>query len=124
MLLRRVRTYSLDHLDMEAILDLILKELQDLKLRVDGLKSKYNEKTLENCNDRRRDESTSRPRINEDDIIRRNKIDPPIFDGILDPKIFSGWIADLDYYFDWYRFTEESRIRFARMRLTWSVRIY
>jgi len=68
MLLRRVRTYSLDHLDMEAILDLILKELQDLKLRVDGLKSKSNEIILENCNDRRRDESTSRPRINEDDI--------------------------------------------------------
>jgi len=28
-------------------------------------------------------------RINEDDIIRRMKIDPPTFDGILDLKIFS-----------------------------------
>jgi len=26
-------------------------------------------------------------------------------------------MIDLDYYFDWYGFTEESRIRFARMRL-------
>jgi len=28
------------------------------------------------------------------------------------------------YYFDWFRFTEESRIQFARMRFTWSVSIY
>ena len=33
-------------------------------------------------------------------------------------------MADLHYYFDWYRFTEKSRIRFARMRLIGSVRIY
>ena len=53
------------------------------------LESKSNEETLDNRNDRRRDENTSRPRTNEDDIIRRIKIDPPTFDGILDPKIFS-----------------------------------
>jgi len=34
MLLRSDRTYFPDHLDMEFKLDLILKELQDLKLRV------------------------------------------------------------------------------------------
>jgi len=33
-------------------------------------------------------------------------------------------IADLDDYFDWYRFTEESRVQFARMRFTRLVRIY
>jgi len=89
-----------NHLDMEIKLDLILKELHDLKLRVDGLESKSNEKTLENHNDKRRDKSISRLRINEDDIIRKIKIDPPTFDGILDPKIFSDWMADLNYYFD------------------------
>ena len=57
--LRGGRTYSLNHLDMEVKLNLILKELQDLKLRVYGLKSKSNEGTLENRNDRRKDESTS-----------------------------------------------------------------
>jgi len=40
MLLRSGRTYSLDYLDMESKLDLILRELQDLKLRVEGLKNK------------------------------------------------------------------------------------
>ena len=52
------------------------------------------------------------------------KIDPPIFDGILAPKIFSDWMATLDFYLDWYMFTEKSRIRFARMRLTGFARIY
>jgi len=57
-------------LDTEAKLDLILKEIQDLKLRVDGLESKSNEKTLknreshrENHNDSRREESASRSKI-------------------------------------------------------------
>jgi len=71
MLLRSGRTYSPDHLDIEAKLDLILKELQNLKIRIDELESKSNERTFENRNERRRDESTRRPRINEDDIIHR-----------------------------------------------------
>ena len=73
MLLHSDRTYSPNHLDMEVELDLILKELQDLKLRVDRLKSKSNEETLENRETRmenrndKRNESTNKPRINEDD---------------------------------------------------------
>jgi len=116
MLLRSGRTY-LPNLNMEAKLNLILKELGDLKLRVDGWKSKYNKETLETCvfrrenhNDRRRDESTNMLRINKDAIICRIRIDPLTFDGILGPKVFSDWMADLDYYFDC-RFTEESTIQ-------------
>jgi len=71
MLFRSGRTYSPDYLDMEAKLNLILKELQDLKLRVDGLNSNSNERTLENRNDRKRDESISRLRISENDIIHK-----------------------------------------------------
>ena len=92
---------------METKLDLILKELEDLKLRLYGLKNKSKEKTLKNCeshrknhNDSRREKSASRSKINEDDIIRRIKIDPLTFDDILNPKIFRHWMADLDYYFD------------------------
>jgi len=68
--------------------------------------------------------NTDRHRDGEDDIICRIKIDPPTFNGILNPKFFSDWIADLDYYFDWYRFTEECKVQFARMRLSGSARIY
>ena len=50
-------------------------------------------------------ENTSRRRDGEGDIIRRVKIDSLTFDSILNPKIFSDWVANLNYYFDWYRFT-------------------
>jgi len=63
------------------------------------LESKSKEKILDNCNDRR-DESSSRPKISKDDIIFRIKIDSPTFGGIFDPKIFSDWMVDLDYYFN------------------------
>ena len=90
MLLRSDRTYPPEHLGMEIKLNLIFKELRDLKLREDGLESKSDKKILENCktrkenhNDRRRDENTSRSRINEDDIICRIKIYPLTFDNML-----------------------------------------
>jgi len=46
MLLRNDRTYSPDHLDMESKLNLILKELKDLKLRVEGLEKKEHMRDL------------------------------------------------------------------------------
>ena len=57
-----------------------------------------------------RRENTGRRRDGENDIIRRIKIDPPTFNCIFNSKIFSDSIADLDYYFDWYRFIEKSRV--------------
>ena len=68
-------------------------------------------------------ENIDRRRDGEDDVIRRIKIDPPTFKGILDSKIFNDWKADLDYYFDLYRFTEESKVWFAKMRLSESAKI-
>jgi len=38
MLFRIGRTFHHDHLDMNVKLDLILKELQNLKLKIEGLK--------------------------------------------------------------------------------------
>ena len=51
-------------------------------------------------------------------------MDPFTFDGILNPKIFSDWMPDLNDYFNGYRFTEESRVQIARMKLSRSARIY
>jgi len=50
---------------------------------------------------------TYRRRDDEHDTIHRIKIYPPIFDGILNPKIFSDWMVDLKYYFDWYMFIKK-----------------
>ena len=109
---------------MESKVDLILKELQDLKLRVEELENKNKKKNSRDDTRDRREENINRRGDGEDDIICRIKTDPLTFDGILDPKIFSDWMANLDYYFDWYIFTEESRVRFDRMRLLESDRIY
>ena len=40
-------------------------------------------------------ENTDRRKDGEDNIIRRIKINPPTFNGILNLKIFSDWITDL-----------------------------
>jgi len=87
------RTYSPDHLDIESKLDLIFRELQDLKLKVEGLENKNKKKNLRDDNQDRIEENTNRCRDVEDEIIRRIKIDPLMFDGILDPKIFSDWVT-------------------------------
>ena len=42
------------------------------------------------------------------------KIDPPTLNDIFDPKNFSDWMTNIDYYFEWYMFIENSRVRFAR----------
>jgi len=84
---------------MKARLDLILKELQDLKLRVDRLKSKFNKETLENRNIGEGMRALAYIGLMKM-TFHRIKIGPPIFDDILGPKIFSDWMADLNYYFD------------------------
>ena len=84
MLIRNGLTYHSHLLDIEGKLDLILKELQDLKLRVEVLENK-NESSRDDTRDKR-EENTNRHRNGEDDIIRRIKIDPPIFDDMLDRR--------------------------------------
>jgi len=65
------------------------------------------------------------PRDDDDEIVRRIKVDPPTFYGVHDLKVFSYWLADMDdYYFNWYRISDERKVRLARMRLTGSVKIY
>jgi len=66
----------------EGKLDLIIKELQDLKFRVEGLKNKHKDESSRD-DTRDRGESTNRHRDGEDDIIRKIKIDPSTFGGIL-----------------------------------------
>ena len=66
---------------MEAKLDCILKELQDLKLKVKVLENKRNSSRNDTWD--RRKENTNRYKDDEDDIIRKIKIYPLTFDGYL-----------------------------------------
>ena len=68
-----------------------------MKFRVEGLENKnIRENSRDDTRDRRV-KNTDRRRDGEDDIISKIKIDPSTFKDILDPEIFSDWIAVLDY---------------------------
>jgi len=51
----------------------------------------------------------------DDEIVRKIKIDPLTFDGVYYLMVFSDWLTDMDYYFNWYRISEEFKVRLARM---------
>ena len=104
----------------------IIFEILDNQLKIDKLDNKPHEETTSDRrpnrkNHNRRDESNHRLRDDDDEIIHRIKINPPTFDSVHDPKVFSIWLADMDYYFDWHRISEERKVRLDRMRLTGSV---
>jgi len=69
-------------------------EMQDNQLKIKKLENNPNEETSgrrinrENRNDKR-NESIHMPRDDDDEIVRRIKVDPPTFDGVHEPNIFS-----------------------------------
>ena len=42
----------------------------------------------------------------------------------MDPNAFFDWLVYIKEYFDWYEMTDSERIRFAKMKLTNSAKIY
>ena len=46
------------------------------------------------------------------------------FDGRMDPNAFSDWLVSIVEYFYWYEMIDSKRIRFAKMKLTNSVKMY
>jgi len=80
--------------------------MQDNQLKIERLEKNSNEETTGGCrtdkkNDNdRRDERVHMPRDDDDEIVCRIKEDLPTFDDVHDPKVFSDWLVDMDYYFD------------------------
>ena len=68
-------------------------------------------------------ESTYKLR-DDDDLTCRTIIEDSTFDSFPNPQAFSDWLANLDYYFDRYRISEERRVRFVRIRLMGLARTY
>jgi hypothetical protein len=57
-------------------------------------------------------------------ILKSVKIEAPSFEGQLDPTRFLDWLSDMDHYFEWYNMDDERRIRFAKMKLLGSAKLY
>ena len=53
----------------------------------------------------------------EERILRSIRLDAPIFEGSLDPKVYTDWESDMDQYFEWYEMSEERKFKFAKLRL-------
>ena len=47
-----------------------------------------------------------------------------LLDGRMDPNAFSDWLVAIEDYFDWYEMIDSKWIRFAKMKLTNSVKMY
>lgn len=46
------------------------------------------------------------------------------FDGTFDVKVFSDLLLEIDDYFHWYNMSDELKIRFARIKLEKSPRMF
>ena len=42
----------------------------------------------------------------------------------MDPNAFSGWLVAIEEYFDLYEMIDGERVRFAKMKLTNSAKMY
>lgn len=56
-------------------------------------------------------------------ITRKVKIETFSFDGRFDPKSFNDWLL-MDEYFDQYDMSYERRVRFVKVKIEGSARIY
>ena len=58
------------------------------------------------------------------DITKKFKVNTSEFDGRMDPNAFSDWLVVIEEYFDWYEMIDSERVRFAKMNLTNSTKMY
>ena len=63
-------------------------------------------------------------RARKEEIACIFKLEDPKFDNYCDPSVYSDWLTNMEYYFDWYGFPDAARVVFARRKLVWSARIY
>ena len=58
------------------------------------------------------------------DVTKKVKVSAPEFDGIMDPNTFFDWLVAIEEYFDWYEMIDSEWVRFAKMKLTNSAKMY
>ena len=58
------------------------------------------------------------------DITKKVTVSAFEFDGKMDPNAFSDWLVAIEEYFDWYEMIDSERVRFAKMKLTNSAKMY
>ena len=51
-------------------------------------------------------------------------VSAPEIDGRMDRNAFSNWLVAIEEYFDWYEMIDSEQVRFAKMKLTNSAKMY
>ena len=41
----------------------------------------------------------------------------PTFDGRRDPKAFIDWVHEMDHFFEWYKLSDDKKVRFVKLKL-------
>ncbi|KAL5753928.1 hypothetical protein ACOSP7_022148 [Xanthoceras sorbifolium] len=59
-----------------------------------------------------------------DEVTKRLKIEVSNFVGKLDPNAFHDWITALEDYFDWFSVPEDRKVRFVKLKLKGSARVW
>ena len=57
-------------------------------------------------------------------ITKKVKVSAPEFDGRMNLNAFFDWLVAIEEYFDWYEMIDNEQIRFAKMKLTNSAKMY
>ena len=50
-------------------------------------------------------------------MMSKEKIEAPTFDGCLDLWVFTNWLRQMEKFFDYYRWVENKKVRYAKMKL-------
>ena len=58
------------------------------------------------------------------DITKKVKVGALEFNGRMDPNAFFDWLVAIEKYFYWYEMNDSERVRFAKMKLTNSSKMY
>ena len=57
-------------------------------------------------------------------ITKKAKVSALEFDGRMDRNAFSDWLVSIEEYFDWYEMIDSEQVRFAKIKLTNSAKMY
>ena len=59
-----------------------------------------------------------------DQTFRDIRVEAPMFDGSLNPKVYIDWEVKMDQYFEWYDMTEQRKCKYAELRLVREARLF
>ena len=106
--------------------------LTNINAKLDHTKPKYEEPYQVHPNHRRipRQSPDFEPHLRRpnhdpvDQTFRDIRVEAPMFDGSLNPKVYIDWEGKMDQYFEWYDMTEKRKCKFAELRLVREARLF